>query len=202
MNLEEFLEGVVAAVEHVIRTRLVGNLVHHLGIVNRGLRDMEERRHGSLQIVKEMDLHTAFPFSELGPPEDSQAKRYRCRVERIDVPVQLEDVNHSFASGLGHHVEGELFENPIVPVLIDSCQSRLGDRLGAHAHVVALRLMGLQRNNQVSQTFTVAELAKYHDKQLVPAGEVLDIVVALVLANEVVELAPVQKRGELRENIL
>lgn len=62
--------------------------------------------------------------------------------------------------------------------------------------------MGFQRNNQVAQAFAVAELAKYHDKQLVPAGEVLDIVVALVLANEVVEQAPVQKRGELRENKL
>ena len=164
MNLEELLEGVVAAVEHVIRTRFVGNLAHHLGIVDRGLRDVEESWNGSLQIVKEMDLHAAFPFSELGPPKDSQAKRYCCRVERIDVPVQLEDVNHSFASGLGHHVEGEVFENPIVPVLVDSCQCRLGDRLGAHTHVVALRLMGLQRNNQVAQTFAVAELAKYHDK--------------------------------------
>ena len=202
MDLEEFLEGIVAAIEHVIRTRLVGNLAHHLGIVDRGLRDMEERWNGSLQIVKEMNLYTTFPFSELGPPEDRQAQRYRCRVERIDFPVQLEDVNHSFATGLGHHVEGEVFENPIVPVLVDSCQSRLCDRLGAHTHVVALRLVGLQRDNQVSQTFAVAELAKYHDKQLVPAGEVLDIVVALVLANEVVELAPVQKRGELRENIL
>lgn len=62
--------------------------------------------------------------------------------------------------------------------------------------------MGLQRNNQVAQAFAVAELAKYHDKQLVPTSEVLDIVVALVLADEIVELAPAQKRGELRENIL
>lgn len=127
MDLEKFLEGVVATVEHVIRTRLVGNLAHHPGIVDRGLRDVEERWNGSLQIVKEMDLHASFPFSELGPPEDRQAQRYRCGVERIDVPVQLEDVNHSFITSLSHHVEGEVFENPIIPVLVDSCQRRLGD---------------------------------------------------------------------------
>lgn len=202
MNLEEFLEGIVTAVKHVIRSCLVGNLAHHLGIVHRSLRDVEERRHGGLQIVKEMDLHAAFPFSELCPPEDRQTQRYCCRVERIDITVQLEDVHHPFAPGLGHHIEGEVFKNPIVPVLVDSCQRRLGDGLGAHAHVVALRLMSLQRNNQVAQAFAVAELAKYHDKQLVPAGEVFDIVVALVFADEVVELAPIQKRSELRENIL
>ena len=89
VDLEEFLEGIVAAIEHVIRTRLVGNLAHHLGIVDRGLRDMEERWNGSLQIVKEMNLYTTFPFSELGPPEDRQAQRYRCRVERIDLPFSL-----------------------------------------------------------------------------------------------------------------
>ena len=62
--------------------------------------------------------------------------------------------------------------------------------------------MGFQCDNQVAQAFTVTELAKYHDKQLVPAGEVLDLMAHLVLANKVVEQASVQKRSELRENIL
>ena len=56
--------------------------------------------------------------------------------------------------------------------------------------------MGFQCDNQVAQAFTVTELAKYHDKQLVPAGEVLDIMAPLVLANKVVEQASVQKRSE------
>lgn len=70
MNPEEFLEGVVAAVEHVIRTLLIGNLAHHLEIVGRDLRDMEERQHGS-------------------------------------------------------HVEGEVFESSIVPVLTGSTKKRI-----------------------------------------------------------------------------
>lgn len=103
VDLEEFLEGVVATVEHVIRTRLVGNLAHPPGIVNRGLRGAEERWNGSLQIVRKWTFTPPFRFRNLAH-------------QKTD------------------------------------------------AHVVALRLMGLQRNNQVAQTFAVAELAKYHDK--------------------------------------
>ena len=111
----------------------------------------------------------------------------------IDVPVQLEDVVYPLLAGLVHHVEGEVFEDPIVPVLVGSGQGRLGHGLGAHPHVIALRLMSLQGDDQVSKAFSAAELSEHHDEQLVPAGEVLHIIVALVLANVVVKLAPVQK---------
>ncbi len=43
--------------------------------------------------------------------------------------------------------------------------------------------------------------AEYRDKKLVPADEVLHIVVALMLVSKVVEAALVQKIGELRENV-
>ncbi len=141
---------------------------------------MEERRHRGLQVVEEVYLHTTLPLAELGPPEDRQAKRYRGRVKRIDVPVQLEDVVYPFLAGLAHHEEGVVLEDPIVPVLVGSGQGCLGHGLGAHSHVIALRLVGFQGNNQVSKTFSTAELPEHHDEQLVPAGEVLHVFVAFI----------------------
>ena len=141
---------------------------------------MEERRHRSLQVVEEVYLHAALPLAELGPPEDRQAERYRGRIERIDVSVQLEDVLYPLLAGQGHHVEGEVLEDPIVPVLVGSGQGCLGHGLGAHSHVIALRLVGLQGNNQVPKAFPATELPEHHDEQLVPAGEVLHVFVAFI----------------------
>lgn len=128
-------------------------------------------------------LSRRFALAELGPPEDRQAKRYRGRVEHIDVPVQFEDVVYPLLAGLIHHVEGEVLEDPIVPVLVGPCQGCLGHGLGAHSHVIALRLVGFQGNNQVSEAFSAAELSEHHDEQLVPAGEVLHILVASLFAD-------------------
>ena len=156
MDLVKFREGVVPSVEHVVRARLVRDHAHYSGVVHRCLRDMEERRHRSLQVVEEVYFHAAFPFAELGPPEDRQAKRYRGRIESIDVPVQLEDVVYPLSAGLVHHVESEVLEDPIVPVLVGSGQGCLGHGLGAHSHVIAFRLVSLQGDNQVSKAFSAA----------------------------------------------
>lgn len=85
-------------------------------------------------------------------------------------------------TGLVHHVKGEVFENSIVPVPIGLGQCRFGHRLGAHVCVITFRLVGTKRNDQISKVFAAAELLKYHDKQLVPTGVVLDAIVAFVLA--------------------
>ena len=44
-------------------------------------------------------------------------------------------------------------------------------------------------------------LAEHHRKQLVPTGEVLHVAIAIILANVVVKLSPVQKSGKLSKNV-
>ena len=61
--------------------------------------------------------------------------------------------------------------------------------------------MCFKSNNQVTKTLAITQLAEHHCKQLVPTGEVLHITIAIILANVVVELSPVQKSGKLSENV-
>ena len=77
VDLVKFRERVVGAVEHVVRAGLIWDFAHHPGVEHRGLRDVEERRHQSLQVIQEVDFHAAFALAELGSPEDRQAKRNR-----------------------------------------------------------------------------------------------------------------------------
>ena len=52
--------------------------------------------------------------------------------------------------------------------------------------------MGFKSHNQVSQALTVTELAKHQCKELVPAGEMLDILVATIFADEIIEIIGVR----------
>jgi hypothetical protein len=71
----------------------------------------------------------------------------------------------------------------------------------AKSEMVALVAVSLDDDNQVSQTLTVSQLAEHHHKQLVPAREVLHIVVAIVFGHNSIEFAPVKKRSKLSINV-
>ena len=61
--------------------------------------------------------------------------------------------------------------------------------------------MGLKSHYHVSQALTVAELSEHQSKKLVPAGEMLDITVTVILVNKTAELVIVQKLYQLSEYI-
>lgn len=56
-------------------------------------------------------------------------------------------------------------------------------------------------NNQVTQTLSVTQLAKHHCKHLISKSELLYITIAVILANLVVELNPIQESCELNKNV-
>ena len=61
--------------------------------------------------------------------------------------------------------------------------------------------MGFKSHYKVSQTLTVAELSEHQCKELVPACEVLDITITVILINKATELVIVQKLYQLCEYI-
>ena len=67
--------------------------------------------------------------------------------------------------------------------------------------MVALGLVGFKSRDQVSQALTVTELSEHQSKELIPAGEMLDITVTVILVNKTAELVIVQKLYQLGEYI-
>ena len=149
---------------------------------------MIEGWHLCLQVIEDVSLDTAFLLAELRPPEHRQTERYRRGVECIDLASELEDVCCPFLPGLRHHVEGKLLKDTKVAVLIGRSQRRLGDGLSSQAEVEALGPMGFYSHYHIAQTLTVTELAEHQSKKLVPAGEMLDITIPVILVNKVAEL--------------
>ena len=67
--------------------------------------------------------------------------------------------------------------------------------------MIALLIMCLDGNNQITQTLAITQLTKHQRKELVPTCEVLHIVVTFILIYNVTELVVVQKLNQLSEDV-
>ena len=61
--------------------------------------------------------------------------------------------------------------------------------------------MCIQRKHQIPQAFAVGKLTEHHAQQLVPACEMLDILIATVFLDDRVKHTPRKKIRQLCENV-
>ena len=121
-------------------------------------------------------------------------------VQGIDRLIQFhaEGIAGVKLSGLGDQDLGEVGINPPVPDLIGIGQGVAGD-LSPDAQVIKFGLCCPQTCLDVSQAFPVGQLGEGHAEILVPAGEALDLVVAVVsfyALPEIVDRHKVHQLGE------
>ena len=67
--------------------------------------------------------------------------------------------------------------------------------------MILLGTMCFKSNNQITKALTITQLTKHHYKQLIPTSEVFHVAIAIILANVVVKLSPVQKSCKLSKNV-
>ena len=194
-------EVVVAPVEYVEQARLVWYHIHSFHVVQGRRSDVDKDWNLSLDIAHHVKFDAALRGTELGPFEHAQTQVDGCRVKRIDVALEFEDVRAPFPHGFVYHAVCEVFEDPTVPVLVGISNVASRDMF-THSKEVALAPMCFQRNYQVPQAFSVGQLTEHQDEKLVPACEVFDVFVAMILADVIVEHTSVKDRGDLRENVL
>ena len=95
---------------------------------------------------------------------------------------------------------GKLFEDTRLASFVDLCEI-------ASRYVLAkakmIGLVGMRRNNtsQITKAVTVAQLPEHHDKQLVPACEMLHVFVSFVFHYNSIKDSLRQEIYELGENI-
>ncbi len=66
-------------------------------------------------------------------------------------------------------------------------------RVFSKIKMVTLGLMSLQNSYQVTQAPAITKLPKHQSKELVPASEMLDIMVTRVFVSQIIEVIPVEK---------
>ncbi len=76
----------------------------------------------------------------------------------------------------------------------------IATNLPSPTHVIQLGLLGAQTSFDVPKTFAVGELSKSQTKELIPAGELFDVAIALIAIDTKLKLVARQKIHKLREN--
>ena len=71
----------------------------------------------------------------------------------------------------------------------------------AKSEMIALQVMCLCGDNQVSHALAITKLSEHQCKELVPTCEMLHIAVTSILVNDVTELIKVQELYQLREYV-
>lgn len=154
---------------------------------------MEKRRYLGFNIVESMDFYPAF-LPELRPAEDCKAEFNGCRIEGIDRSSEIEYRRIFQITCEFHHIVGILFEDAAIPVLVRFSQVTAGHGV-PETEELSLTAVRLHRNNQITQTFSPLELTEHKDFQLIPAREVLYVLVTLILSNDAIEFAAVKMQS-------
>ena len=81
-----------------------------------------------------------------------------------------------------------------VPVLVRFSQVTTGHGV-PETEELSLTVVRLHRNDQIAQTFSPWELTEHKDFQLIPAREVLYVLVTLILSNDAIEFAAIKMQS-------
>ncbi len=84
-------------------------------------------------------------------------------------------------------------------MLVGVCQG-VARNLPAEAHMIELGLLGTKTGFDIAETFAIGELSKSQTKELIPAGEIFDVAIAMVPIDANLKLVSGEKVHELREN--
>ena len=108
--------------------------------------------------------------------------------------VKFEDLVDSSLACLGYHEFCILLEDAAVTLLIGLTEIASRYRL-PDSEMVEFPGMGFHSHNQIPEALPIGKLTEDHRKQLIPTGIALDILVAIILLYEIVEVIAVQELG-------
>lgn len=191
----------VASIENVVCIGFVRDVIHRLGIVNVGIGDIDVCRNLRNDIKKRMSLDSAFCAAELCPPEKAEAE-INCRgIKSIKLTVKVKWCINPFILRNLDEFPGKLLKYVVIPVRVCLGKVRQLYLLFAKSKMVGLPGMSGYHADEFSEPFAAVQLAEHHDKQLVPAGKVLDILVSVILFDYPIKSFLWQKLDELCEYI-
>ena len=171
----------VASVEDVVCIGFVRNIIHRLSIMNVGIGDIDVCRNLCNDIKKRMSFDSAFCAAELCPPEKAEAE-VNCRgIKSIKLPVKVKWCINPFILRNLDEFPGKLLKYAVIPVRVCFGKVRQLYLLIAKSKMVGLLVISGYHTDDFSESFAAIQLTEHHDKQVVPAGKMLDILVSVIL---------------------
>lgn len=178
-------------------------MVEGFDIVHFARGNVDKTRDVAAQVDQGMQLDGALAAAKTRPREQRQAEIDGRGIEGVDCLFEVD--TQGFARielpGPSNEDGREIAVDAPVAFLIGLGQRVAGDR-AANACVVQLGLQRVQTDFDVAQAGPVGQLSKGHAEKLIEAGKPARPIVASILVNAAVEIAPRQERHELRDEIL
>lgn len=192
---------IVAFVKDIERIRLVMYLIHCIHIMKLRLGNVNVGRNLSDHIKQGVHLDSALGFAEVCPLEQTHAKIYRRRIERVELAIENERPCDSLALGKVNHMVGKLLKYLVIPVGVSIRQIAQLYVTATETEMVALTLDGVNDCRNFSKTITASELSEHHDKELIPTGEMLHPFITFVSFYNAIKDSFRKKTNELAEYV-
>jgi hypothetical protein len=148
-----------------------------------------------------MQLDSTFATPKLAPGKQRQAPIDGRRVEGLDGlgQVHAESFLAVEFAGTANQFLREVAVDAPVANLVGGGQG-VARNLSPETPVIEFGLLGAQTSFDVAQAATISELREQQTKELIPAGEVFDLAVALGAIDTKLKVIGREKVQELRKN--
>lgn len=165
---------------------------------------MDKTRDRVLQVELHVEFDGRFCLTKMSPGVHVQAQVDDRRVDGKDRAFEF-DLKLAVAAiqptSLIDQPTSEVGKEAPVTRFIGSRQRGLGNR-PSDAHVVELRSVRIQAKHRVAQTLAVRHLPERHAQKLLPAAKVPRSLIAFVSLHPPIEVVMIDKRNDLRKNVL
>ncbi len=191
----------VAPIEDIDGAGLHDQGIQEVDVVHGRRGDEEHAGDAPPQIQEGVELHCPFALAERGPGEERQAEVDDGRIQGIDRLLQLDPEILGGVQGARGRDQplGEVGVDLPIAHLVGMGERVAGDP-GAESHVVELGLGDPEAGLNIPQALPEGQLGKRHAEELVPAGEALDLVVAVVAVDALAELVRGDEVHQLGED--
>ena len=202
LNGEEPGEVKVASVKHIAGETLVCDPVHRIDIVHVGIGDSVEHRNLRDNIHLSVDLDARLRASEFRPKKERHAEVNGSGVHSIEPAVQFKLFRNASGLGNGHHMEGKLLKDAIVPEVISLRKRTLVNGCLPESEVKRLLSMSCCYICEFSQPSATHKLSEHKDKQLAPMRRNPISGPVAGLRHKAFEIPLWQEAGDLSKNVL
>ena len=192
---------IVAFVKDIERIRFVRYLIHCIHIMKLRLGNVDVCRNLSDHIKQGVHLDSALGFAEVCPLEQTHAKIYRRRIERVELAIENERPCDSLALGKINHMVGKLLKDLVISVGISIRQIAQFYGTATETEMIALTLDGINDRSDFPEGVTACKLSEHHDKKLILTGEVLHPFVSFMSFYNAVKDSLRKKTDELTEYV-
>jgi hypothetical protein len=191
----------ITAIEQVERSGFQKQFVQKVDIVDLAPSHINTGRNAAAHVQQRVQLYRTLAAAKLAPGKQRQTQIDGGRVESVNSLGQFDSERIVVVQLAGHanqHLSKVAVNTPVATLV------GIGERRARNAtsktHVIKPGLLSAQAGFDVAETGAIGQLSKSQTKELIPAREIFDVMIAVVAIDAQLKLVGGNELHELSEN--